>query len=246
MPFGMLPLEQYAWLYYGGGQELMDRVYDPIGVISLPGGNSGAQMGGWFQKRIRNLDSLKGMKMRIAGFAGEVISELGVVPTSVPASDLYKAMLNNDIQAVEYVGPALDFALKLHLSAQFYYTGWHEPAAELQFLINKKSFAQLPADLKAILKAAIKTAAYDTYVQSVHDSALEWAQMRQKFPVIRVKEFPEEVLAALQVINNRKLVEFAKKDPLANEILSSRAAYRKQARAWTLLSDYSYLESIGR
>jgi len=246
MPFGMLPLEQYAWFYYGGGQQLMDEVYNPLGVISLPGGNSGSQMGGWFQKRIRNVDSLKGLKMRIPGFAGEVLAELGAIPTNIPAGKLQKAMGRNEIQAAEFVGPATDFDLNLHLVAQFYYTGWHEPGAELQFLINEQSMATLPEDLKAILKAAIRTSAYDTYVHSTHLNSIKWAEMREKFPVIRVKDFPDDVITELRLANKRKLVEFAQQDELANAIIKSQLSYQAKMRQWTLMSDYSYLESIGR
>jgi TRAP-type mannitol/chloroaromatic compound transport system substrate-binding protein len=246
MPFGMLPLEQYAWFYFGGGQELMDTVYDDLGVISLPGGNSGSQMGGWFQKRIKNLDSIKGLKMRIPGFAGEVLAELGAEPVNIPAGDLERAMAANEIQAAEFVGPATDFNINLHLVAQFYYTGWHEPGAELQFLINERSMAKLPDDLKAILKAAIRTSAYDTYVHSTHVSAEKWHEMRQSFPVIRVKDFPDDVMDALRIANKNKLAQFAKQDPLAKKIINSQLSYQAQVRPWTLLSDYSYLESIGR
>ncbi|MCD6188507.1 MAG: ABC transporter substrate-binding protein, partial [Desulfuromusa sp.] len=89
MPFGMIAPEQYAWFYYGGGMELMKEVYDKHGVYSYPGGNTGNQMGGWFQKEIKGLDDLKGLKMRIPGFAGEVMAKLGVVVTNIPAGELY-------------------------------------------------------------------------------------------------------------------------------------------------------------
>ncbi|EAR08809.1 TRAP transporter substrate-binding protein [Reinekea blandensis] len=246
MPFGMLPLEQYAWLEHGGGQALMDEVYQPLGLLSLPGGNSGSQMGGWFQKRIKNTESLNGLKMRVPGFAGEVLSELGVVPTNIPATDLYEAMSRNVIQAAEFVGPSTDFNLKLHLAAQFYYTGWHEPGAELQFLINDEVYQSLPADLQAILKAAMRASAYDTYVHSVDVSAQAWADMRRQFPTIRVKDFPDEVMSELRRVNERKLVEFADDNDQARRIIESQLGYQAMMRNWTLLSDYSYLESIGR
>ena len=246
MPFGMLPLEQYAWLSHGGGQALMDEVYQPLGLISVPGGNSGSQMGGWFQKRIKSVDSLKGLKMRVPGFAGEVLSELGVVPTNIPATGLYDAMSRNEIQAAEFVGPSTDFNLKLHLAAQFYYTGWHEPGAELQFLINDGVYQSLPADLQAILKAAMRASAYDTYVHSVDVSAQAWADMRLQFPTIRVKDFPDEVMDELRRVNERKLAEFSQQNDQARSIIESQLSYQSMMRNWTLMSDFSYLESIGR
>ncbi|MFQ3231202.1 TRAP transporter substrate-binding protein [Reinekea sp.] len=246
MPFGMLPLEQYSWFYFGGGQELMDEVYNSLGLISVPGGNTGAQMGGWFQKRIKDVSSFDGLRMRIPGFAGEVLAELGAIPVNVPATELLDAMNSGEIQAVEYVGPALDFDLNLHLSAQFYYTGWHEPATETQFLLNEKALEILPADLKAILYAAMRTSAYDTYIHATHLSAEKWNNMRKEFPVIRVKDFPDSVISALKLANSKKLEEFSNSDPLAKKIIQSQLSYQSMIREWTMLSDFSYLESIGK
>ena len=246
MPFGMLPVEQYAWFYFGGGQALMDEVYKPLGLRSVPGGNSGSQMGGWFQKRIKDADSFNGLKMRIPGFAGEVLAELGAIPTNIASSDLFQAMSDGTIQAAEFVGPATDFDLNLHLTAQFYYTGWHEPGAELQFLINEKSLRALPKDLQAILLFAMRTSAYDTYIHSTDLSAQSWANMRKDFPVIRVKDFPESVIEQLRTVNNKKLTEFGQRNEQAKRIIASQIAYQTVMREWTLMSDYSYLESIGR
>jgi len=246
MPFGMLPVEQYAWFYHGGGQALMDEAYEPYGLLSYPGGNTGSQMGGWFQKRIRSQASLSGLKMRIPGFAGELMSDLGVDTVNVPAGDMSEAFKRGELDAAEWVGPSLDFDLDLHLVAPFYYTGWHEPATELQFLVNRDAMQRLPADLQLIMETAMRLAAYDMYVQSIHVSAEQWTEMRQKFPVIRVKDFPNDVLDALRVSNEQALARFAGLSPLTRRIVESQSAYMRDAREWTLISDYSYLESIGR
>ena len=107
MPLGMITAEQYAWYYYGGGQELAAKVYDKHGVMSFPGGNTGNQMGGWFKKEINSVDDLKGLKMRIPGFAGDVLAKLGAKPTNIPAGELYTALERNTIDALEWVGPSL-------------------------------------------------------------------------------------------------------------------------------------------
>ncbi|GGX57907.1 ABC transporter substrate-binding protein [Saccharospirillum salsuginis] len=246
MPFGMLPVEQYAWFYHGGGQALMNEAYESYGLLSYPGGNTGSQMGGWFQKRIRSQESLRGLRMRIPGFAGELMSDLGVDTVNVPAGDMSDAFKRGDLDAAEWVGPSLDFDLDLHLVAPFYYTGWHEPATELQFLVNRDAMRRLPEDLQLIMETAMRLAAYDMYVQSIHVSAEQWTEMRQKFPVIRVKDFPDDVLEALRVSNERALERFAGLSPLTRRIVESQASYMRDAREWTLISDYSYLESIGR
>ena len=244
MPFGMTTPEQYGWFYYGGGMELMEKVYGEHNLLSFPGGNTGNQMGGWFRKEIKSLDDLKGLKMRIPGFAGEVLAKLGADPTKIAAGELYTSLERNAIDALEWVGPSLDLRMGFHKIAPYYYTGWHEPATELQFLINKKKWDELPDDLKEILRVAMRTAAYDMYIQSYHESAMNWDTMKTEYPDIKVMTFPKEVLDAMRKANDELLAEAAGKDALAKEILDSQAAYMKKARVWTNISDKAYLDSL--
>ena len=241
VPFGMTASEQYAWFYYGGGMELMQEVYKPYGILSFPGGNTGVQMGGWFRKEINSVDDLKGLKMRIPGFAGEVLAKLGAKPTNIPAGELYTALERNTIDALEWVGPSLDLRMGFHKIAPYYYTGWHEPATELQFMVNEKAYNRLPADLQEILTAAIRLAAYDMYAQSTHESAVNLASMQREYPNVEIRDFPPAVMQALRKANQELLAEFADKDPVTAKILSSIAAYTKDARAWTTFSDKAYL-----
>ena len=246
MPFGMTAEEQYAWFYYGGGMELMDKVYAPHNIYSFPGGNTGNQMGGWFQKEIKTVEDLKGLKMRIPGFAGEVISKLGVNVTNIAAGELYTALDRGTIDALEWVGPSLDLRMGFHQVAPYYYTGWHEPATELNFMVNRKFMDKLPAHLQAVLKNAMKLAAYDMHTQSNHESGKNWVTMKKEFPHIKVKTFPESVMSAIKKANDELLVEKAQGDKLAGEILKSQADYLKQIRPWTIMSDYSYIKSLGQ
>ena len=148
MPFGMTPIEQYSWFYEGGGMELMEGVYAKQGLLSFPGGNTGMQMGGWFKKKINSPKDLSGLKMRIPGFAGEVLASLGVNVVNIPAGELFIALERGTLDALEWVGPSLDFSLGFHKVAKYYYTGWHEPATELQFLVNKRAFDKLSKSIK--------------------------------------------------------------------------------------------------
>ena len=244
MPFGMIAPEQYAWFYFGGGMELMNKVYEPFNLMSFPGGNTGNQMGGWFRKEINSLDDLKGLKMRIPGFAGEVFARVGVNPTNIPPGELYTALERGTIDALEWVGPSLDLRMGFPQVADYYYTGWHEPATELQFLVNKKKFDSLPADLQEILVSAMKLAAYDMYAHSYHESAKNWASMTEDYPNLKVRTFPDDVLQAMRKANAEILAEKAAEDPLAKEIIDSQAAYLKISRKWTEISDKAYIDSV--
>lgn len=244
LPFGMTTPEQYAWFYHGGGMELMKETYDQYGIMSFPGGNTGNQMGGWFRKEINSLEDLKGLKMRIPGFAGEVLAKLGASPTNIPPAELYTALERNTIDALEWVGPSLDLRMGFQKIAPFYYTGWHEPATELQFMVNQKAYEELPADLQAILVVAMKTAAYDMYTQSTHESAVNLAEIQEKFPDVKIRSFPKDVMNAIKVENDKLLAEFAAADPQTKKIMDSIQSYSQKARQWTRFSDVAYLENF--
>ncbi|MCK5350423.1 MAG: hypothetical protein KAJ25_13590, partial [Desulfobacula sp.] len=207
MPFGMTAPEQYSWFYHGGGMALMQKAYAKHNVLSFPGGNTGNQMGGWFAKEINSLEDLKGLKMRIPGFAGEVLANLGLTVTNIAVGELYMALERGTIDALEWVGPGMDIKMGFHKIAPYYYTGWHEPATELQFLVNQKKFNTLSDKNKKILTVAMRLAAYDMYIQNYHMSSVAWSQIEKDFPNIKVRTFPKEVMDAMKVENKKLLVE---------------------------------------
>lgn len=243
MPFGMITMEQYAWFFYGGGMELMQRVYEPFGLLSFPGGNSDIQMGGWFKKEINSIDDLQGLKMRIPGFAGEIFAKVGAKPTNIAPGELYTSLERGTIDALEWVGPAFDLRMGFQKIAPYYYTAWHEPGSETQFLVNKKVWDSLPNDLQVILKTAFRVAAFDMYAQAIDANATAWAQMTTEHPDIKVRDFPPAVLNAMRKANDELLQELAANDPLAKEIIESQHSYLKKVRDWTKISTQAYLNS---
>lgn len=244
MPFGMTAIEQYAWFYHGDGMELMQEVYAPHNMLSFPGGNTGVQMGGWFRKEIKSLEDLQGLKMRIPGFAGEVFAEVGVSPTNIPPGELYTALERNTIDAVEWVGPALDLRLGFQQIADYYYTGWHEPATELQFLVNKDTWDKLPEDLRAILRTAMRVSAYDMLVQSQHANAEAWANIKEEHPNVQIKQFPKDVFQAMYKANKKLLKEAAEGNEQAARIIESQEEYLQKTRAYTDISTRAYLNTM--
>ncbi|NRF29234.1 TRAP transporter substrate-binding protein [Vibrio coralliilyticus] len=243
MPFGMITTEQYAWFYRGGGMELMEKVYAPHNLLSFPGGNSDIQMGGWFKKEINSAEDLKGLKIRIPGFAGEVMAKVGAKPTNIAPGELYTSLERGTIDALEWVGPAFDLRMGFQKIAPYYYTAWHEPGSETQFLVNKKTWDRLPKDLQSILETAFRVAAFDMYTQALDANANSWASMSAEYPNIKVRDFPPEVLSAMQTATQELLEELANKDELAKEIISSQKQYLTKVRAWTNISSKAYLDS---
>ena len=243
VPFGMNVQEQRAWYDYGGGAQLEQELYDKYKVLSYPGGNTGVQMGGWFKKEINSVEDLKGLKMRIPGLAGEVFAKLGVNVTNIPPGELYTSLDRGTIDALEWVGPAMDIKMGFHKIAPYYYVGWHEPASEMQYLVNKREYEKLPAEYKAILKTAIRLTAYDMNVENFAGSVDAWVKMKTEFPNIKVKEFPLPVLKAMKKAADELYDTYAATDPMFKKVLDSQRAYMKKARAWNDISEFNYIKT---
>lgn len=243
VPFGMNVNEQYAWLFYGDGQKLQQKVYDKFGVYSYPGGNTGVQMGGWFRKEITSLEDLKGLKMRIPGVAGEVFAKLGVAVTNIPPGELYTSLDRGTIDALEWVGPGMDIKMGFHKIAPYYYTGWHEPASEMQYLINKAAFDKLSPEYQAILTTAIEAVNAELTAMNFDANARAWAQIKAEYPNIKIMTFPPDVLKAMKKANDELMNEYAASNAEFKEIYDSQKDYMAKAREWTTMSEYLYIKT---
>ena len=149
VPFGMTAQEMNGWIHHGGGQALWEEVYAKFGLVPLAAGNTGVQMGGWFNKEINSVADLKGLKMRIPGLGGEVFKRIGGLPVLLPGSELFTALQTGAIDASEWVAPYNDLAFGLHKAAKYYYyPGWHEPGPALELIVRKEAFESLPPTYK--------------------------------------------------------------------------------------------------
>jgi TRAP-type mannitol/chloroaromatic compound transport system substrate-binding protein len=171
------------------------------------------------------------------------MARVGAKPTNIAPGELYTSLERGTIDALEWVGPAFDLRMGFQKIAPYYYTAWHEPGSETQFLVNKKTWDKLPADLQTILETAFRVAAFDMYTQSVDANANSWATMSAEYPDIKVRDFPPAVLEAMQTATNELLAEQANKDALAKEIIQSQKQYLTKVRAWTDISSKAYLDS---
>ena len=151
VPFGLNAQEMNGWLHYGGGLELWRELYSPFNLIPFAGGSTGVQMAGWFNREINSMEDIKGLKMRIPGLGGDVITRAGGVSVTMPGGELYTSMQTGVIDATEWVGPYNDLAFGFHQVAKYYYyPGWHEPGPVLELIVNKDAYATLPEDLSLI------------------------------------------------------------------------------------------------
>ncbi|MCX8146775.1 MAG: TRAP transporter substrate-binding protein DctP, partial [Azovibrio sp.] len=142
---------------------------DQYNIVNFPGGNTGAQMGGWYRKEIKSPADIKGLKMRIGGFAGKVLTRMGAVPQNIPGGEIYQALEKGTIDATEWIGPYDDEKLGFYKVAKhYYYPGWWEGGAQLDFFINKKAYNDLPNDYKAMVEMAASHA--HTEMQARYDA----------------------------------------------------------------------------
>jgi len=240
VPFGMTAQEMNGWLHYGGGLELWRQLYAPFGVIPFAGGSTGVQMAGWFNRELKTAADLQGLKMRIPGLAGEVFNASGGTAVRIAGGEVYTSMQTGVIDAVEWVGPYNDRTLGLNQVADYYYyPGWHEPGAMLEFTVNKKAFDALPSDLQAIVRYATRAANQDMLDEftarnneSLQSLLADGTQLRK---------LPDDVLKVLYDNAQTALASLTANDPMAQKIAHSYTAFANDVRAYHEISERAYL-----
>ncbi|PKM11032.1 MAG: ABC transporter substrate-binding protein [Gammaproteobacteria bacterium HGW-Gammaproteobacteria-3] len=243
VPFGLTAQEMNAWLYYGGGLELWRELYKPFGLIPAPTGNSGVQMAGWFNREIKSLADLNGLKMRIPGLGGEVLRRVGGATVNIPGGELFTSLQSGALDATEWVGPYNDLAFGLYKVAKYYYyPGWHEPGSTIEALINEKAFAALPKDLQQIVLTACKAANMDMISEYTarNNQALDTLINKHK---VQVLPLPDDVLKKLRQISDEVVNELANKDQTAKKIYASVSQFRQQVMRWTDISELAFLKA---
>tara|TARA_Y100001960_G_C14749343_1_gene867536 strand:- start:478 stop:1560 length:1083 start_codon:yes stop_codon:yes gene_type:complete len=242
VPFGLNAQEMNAWLYYGDGLKLWEKLYMQFNLVPRPAGNTGVQMGGWFNKKINSPKDLQGLKMRIPGLGGEVLARAGGVPITLPGSEIFTALQTGAIDATEWVGPYNDRAFGLHKAAKYYYyPGWHEPGPTLECIINRDVYNKLPNDLKHIIDISCKAANIDMLADytSKNNQALQYLISEN----IIIHEFPKKVMTFLRKLSMEVIDEIGQTDSITQEVYVSYKKFQKEVIPWTELSEKSYINS---
>ena len=245
VPFGMTALEVNAWLYYGGGMELWRELYAPHGLIPAAAGNSGVQMGGWFNKEINTVEDLQGLKMRIPGLGGEVLRRAGGTPVGMPGTEIFTSLESGVIDATEWVGPWNDMAKGLYKVAKYYYyPGWHEPGTTMECMINQAAFETLPSDLQSIVLTACKAVNLDMISEFTarNNQALQTLVNEHN---VDLREFPKPVLDKLRSISVEVVEELARENEQAARVYQSYRQFQQQVVAWHDISERAYLNVRG-
>jgi len=239
LPFGLNARQQNAWLYEGGGQELINDFYANYNVFSLPGGNTGVQMGGWFRSEIKSVKDLEGVKMRIGGLGGKILVALGVVPQQIPGGDIYPALEKGTIDATEWVGPYDDEKLGFYQVAKhYYYPGFWEGGPTLHFMFNKAKYEELPASYKAALANAAALA--NTIMMARYDVKNLTAIRSLVGKGVQLHAFPRDVLDAAYDASFRYYEDQAATNPAWKKIYEPWKTFRKESYEWFRVAEYSF------
>jgi TRAP-type mannitol/chloroaromatic compound transport system substrate-binding protein len=240
IPFGMNVQEMNAWLHHGGGLKLWQELYEPFGLVPMPGGSTGNQMAGWFKKEINTVEDFKGLKMRIPGLAGEVIKKLGGLPVSLSGGELFTALQTGAIDATEWVGPSNDLAFGFYKIAKFYYfSPWHEPGSTLEFLFNKEALEELPKDLQAIMKTATRAINQDMLDEytAQNNQALELLVNKHN---VQLRKFSPQIMAKLKAATIQVMAEAVAQDPAMKKVYESYSAFYEQVKKYHDISEKEY------
>jgi len=244
VPFGMNAQGMAAWFHGGDGLKLWEETYAPFNLIPRPGGSTGVQMGGWFNKRINTIDDYKGLKMRIPGLGGKVVAKAGGTVVLLPGGEIFTSLERGVIDATEWVGPLHDLRMGFYQAAKYYYyPGWHEPGTYLEYFFNKKAYEGLPRDLQHILDAACMELEQWALTQfdAQNGAALQTLINEHKVEVVK---FPDEVLDALRVMALEVVQEEAAKSPMAKKVNESFANFQKVVGTWGSVSEAAYYNFI--
>jgi TRAP-type mannitol/chloroaromatic compound transport system substrate-binding protein len=239
VPFGLNARQQFAWFYHGGGNDLLNEFYANHGYIGFPAGNTGAQMGGWFRKEINSVADMKGLKMRIAGFGGKVMSGIGVVPQQIPGGEIYPSLEKGTIDAAEWVGPYDDQKLGFYKVAKnYYYPGWWEGGASLHTFINLQKWNELPKAYQAILRQACQAANLD--VTAKYDASNPGAIKSLVAAGAVLKPYPQDVMEAAFNAAKAAYAELSAANPAFKKVYESMAAFRNDAYLWQQVSEATF------
>ncbi len=235
VPFGLKAQDLNTWISQGGGSQLYEETYAPYGVIPMLGGNTGIQMGGWFNREIKSVSDFKGLKMRIPGLGGKVIEKFGTEVVLLPVGDIFKAMESGKINATEWIGPYHDLQMGFHKVAKYYYApGWHEPGTANEITVNRQAFESLTDDLQGIIRAAVAE------LNNQVTAEFEYFNSRAMLKIVKdrkviLRQFPYSVLRDIQRMSAEVLNAEANKDPQAKIVHAAFSKFKNEMTQFSLL-----------
>ena len=238
-PFGLNSRQMSAWLRHGGGNELGAELFRDYNVVAFPAGDTGAQMGGWFRREIRTVEDVRGLKFRVAGFAGEIFARMGAVPTQVAASDIYPSLERGTLDAVEFVGPYDDEKLGfVRVAPYYYFPGFWEPGARLHAMVNTRAWESLPELYRQAFQVACNEADIDMLAR--YDHVNPQALRRLVAAGAQLRPWSRPIMEAAWRAANEVYEETSARNPRFRKILESYRHYRDEEYTWFRVAENSF------
>ena len=240
VPFGLNAMEQTTWINHGGGIELWRKIYERFNLRPYISGNTGIQMGGWFNKEINSIEDFQSLKMRIPGLAGRILKEVGATPVLVAGGEIYTNLERGVIDAIEWLGPFHDQLMGFQDIADYYYTpGWHEPGSSLELIIHQGAYDELPSHLQQIVDVCAGYINDGMMTEMLYKNARALEELNSNTD-IEIRNFSPKTLAALKVVTDDTLRSMAANDPEIEEVYASFESFKKMIRSYSDVSEKLY------
>lgn len=246
MPGGLTPQEHNAWIHFGGGQELWDELYGRFGLRGFLAGNSGTNMGGWYNQEIQTLEDFRGLRMRIPGLGAEVLTRLGSLTMNIPGGEILPALQTGLVDAAEWIAPYADLALGLHKAAKYYYgPSILEPGPANPLTVNEESYMALSTELRAIVQQAAGHETARMKAEVDHGNARALEVLVKRFNV-ELRRFPQDVSDGLFAVSEQVVAEVSEEDDISRRIYSSWSKFRESASTLTPYSTHGFMAGRNR
>ncbi len=243
-PFGLNAQQMNAWLLAGGGMELWRELYATVGLLPFAGGNTGVQMGGWFNREINSVDDFRGLKMRMPGLGGRVLERLGGTPVLLPGGEIYTGLERGILDATEWVGPYHDYIMGFHeIAKYYYYPGWHEPGTNFEFFVNLEKYRELPSDLQRIF--AVATHYINVYTLSAFEAKnAEYLAKLKEVPTLSIRPYPAELLDLARRVSVEVMDEYAESDATTRKVYDSIQRFQQLAKPWNAITEQWFYDGL--
>ncbi|BBM88379.1 monocarboxylate 2-oxoacid-binding periplasmic protein [Spirochaetota bacterium] len=244
MPYGMTANEMNAWLYHGTGLKLWQELYATMNIVPFPAGQTGVQMGGWFNKEINTLTDIEGLRMRIPGLGGEVFAKMGGIPVVLPAGEIFSSLTTGTLDAAEWSGPANDLPQGFHKAAEYYYyPGWQEPTTTVELIINREIFSALPADLKSIITYTAQAANMSMMAEYTYKNITGLTHILTERSDIKIRPFPNDVIEHSHEMSQQVIAALNANDAAFSKIYLDYNQFLINVATWSEFSERAYLEA---
>ena len=235
VPFGLSAQQINAWILHAGGLALWEELYEPFDLLPMPGGNTGQQAGGWYNKEINSLEDYQGLKIRMPGIGGKIINKVGGTSVLVAGGELFTNLERGVIDATEWIGPYHDYKMGFHRVAKHYYfPGWHELGTVLETTVNKRKFLGLPKDLQAIIKFANTQLNQWMLLEFEAQNAIYLQKMKNEG--VDIRQFSPEILSQLRDVSEEVLSELGESSRSCSKVFQHYSDFEKKARVWKEVS----------